>query len=30
MKTAVLDDLLGEWIWGRGSCDDKPGLISTL
>ncbi|KAH9936403.1 uncharacterized protein B0H18DRAFT_973711, partial [Fomitopsis serialis] len=19
-----------EWIWGRGSCDDKPGLISTL
>ncbi|KAH9841649.1 uncharacterized protein C8Q71DRAFT_738043 [Rhodofomes roseus] len=20
----------GEWIWGRGSCDDKPGLISTL
>ncbi|PCH34800.1 carboxypeptidase S [Wolfiporia cocos MD-104 SS10] len=20
----------GEWIWGRGSCDDKSGLISTL
>lgn len=20
----------GEWIWGRGSCDDKPGLISTM
>ncbi|OSD05272.1 carboxypeptidase S [Trametes coccinea BRFM310] len=20
----------GEYIWGRGSCDDKPGLIGTL
>ncbi|KAI0825612.1 hypothetical protein BC629DRAFT_1578335 [Irpex lacteus] len=20
----------GEWIWGRGSCDDKSGLISSL
>ncbi|OCH86953.1 carboxypeptidase S [Obba rivulosa] len=20
----------GEWIWGRGSCDDKPGLIGSL
>ncbi|KAI0032673.1 carboxypeptidase S [Vararia minispora EC-137] len=20
----------GEWIWGRGSCDDKSGLVSTL
>ncbi|KAI0831872.1 carboxypeptidase S [Trametes gibbosa] len=20
----------GEFIWGRGSCDDKPGLIGTL
>ncbi|KAI0761831.1 carboxypeptidase S [Trametes elegans] len=21
---------LGEYIWGRGSCDDKPGLVGTL
>ncbi|KAG6374707.1 hypothetical protein JVT61DRAFT_4077 [Boletus reticuloceps] len=20
----------GEWIWGRGSCDDKPGVIGSL
>ncbi|KAH9921729.1 carboxypeptidase S [Epithele typhae] len=20
----------GEYIWGRGSCDDKPGLVGTL
>ncbi|KAF8141978.1 hypothetical protein EV363DRAFT_1425979 [Boletus edulis] len=20
----------GEWIWGRGSCDDKPGVIGIL
>lgn len=20
----------GEWIWGRGSCDDKPGVIGTM
>ena len=20
----------GEWIWGRGSCDDKPLLIGSL
>ncbi|CAL1715350.1 unnamed protein product [Somion occarium] len=20
----------GKWIWGRGSCDDKPGLIGSL
>ncbi|KIP03578.1 hypothetical protein PHLGIDRAFT_31748 [Phlebiopsis gigantea 11061_1 CR5-6] len=20
----------GEWIWGRGSCDDKSGLISSM
>ncbi|EJD55092.1 carboxypeptidase S [Auricularia subglabra TFB-10046 SS5] len=20
----------GEWIWGRGSCDDKSGLIGTM
>lgn len=21
---------VGEYIWGRGSCDDKPGLIGSL
>lgn len=20
----------GKWIWGRGSCDDKPGLVGSL
>ncbi|KAH0836413.1 hypothetical protein J3R83DRAFT_8014 [Lanmaoa asiatica] len=20
----------GQWIWGRGSCDDKPGVIGSL
>jgi Gly-Xaa carboxypeptidase len=20
----------GEWIWGRGSCDDKPGVIGSM
>ncbi|THH32060.1 hypothetical protein EUX98_g2143 [Antrodiella citrinella] len=20
----------GKWIWGRGSCDDKPGLIGSI
>ncbi|KAK7687700.1 hypothetical protein QCA50_008916 [Cerrena zonata] len=20
----------GQWLWGRGSCDDKPGLIGSL
>ncbi|KZV65835.1 carboxypeptidase S [Peniophora sp. CONT] len=23
-------DFDGEWIWGRGSCDDKSGVIGTL
>lgn len=32
-KRFVLDHAArraGEWIWGRGSCDDKSGLIASL
>ena len=29
-KNLVYNRTTGEYIWGRGSCDDKPGLIGTL